>query len=93
LQVAVGHLQGELLAAGCIRRLMANSLSQRGSWFAGTGTGRVRLLSLVLLPRPTLAFTTNTFGAGTSVDIPLIRSALLALVDSTLQGRLIAGEH
>jgi hypothetical protein len=41
----------------------------------------------------TLAFTTNTFGAGMSVDIPLIRSALLALVDSTLQGRLIAGEH
>jgi hypothetical protein len=41
----------------------------------------------------TLAFTTNTFGAGTSVDIPLIRSALLALVDTTLQNRLIAGEH
>jgi hypothetical protein len=38
-----------------------------------------------------------TFGfdptrANTSVDIPLLRTALLAFVDSTLQGRLIAGE-
>jgi hypothetical protein len=41
----------------------------------------------------TLSFTTNSFGVGTSVDIPLLRSALLALVDSTLQGRLIVGEH
>lgn len=43
----------------------------------------------------------NTFGisyrvdvtqASTSVDLPLLRTALLAFVDSTLQGRLLAGE-
>lgn len=36
-------------------------------------------------------FDTNS-RANTSVDIPLLRTALLALVDSTLQGRIIAGE-
>lgn len=41
----------------------------------------------------TLTFTTNSVGAGTSVDIPLLRTALLSLVDTTLQGRLINGEH
>lgn len=30
--------------------------------------------------------------ANTSVDIPKLRTALLAFVDSTLQGRLISGE-
>jgi hypothetical protein len=30
--------------------------------------------------------------AETSVDIPKLRTALLAFVDSTLQGRIIAGE-
>jgi hypothetical protein len=29
----------------------------------------------------------------TSVDIPLLRTALLAFVDSTLQGRIISGEQ
>lgn len=57
-------------------------------------------------PTPTNAFDAfrvirNTFGmtyrfdvtnAGTSVDIPLLRTALLAFVDATLQGRLISGE-
>jgi len=57
-------------------------------------------------PTPTNAFdafrrVTNSFGiairfdatrAETSVDVPLLRTALLAFVDSTLQGRLIAGE-
>ena len=39
-----------------------------------------------------LVFEANTLRYATSVDIPLLRTALLALVDSTLQGRLIAGE-
>jgi hypothetical protein len=30
--------------------------------------------------------------AETSVDVPLLRTALLAFVDTTIQGRLIAGE-
>jgi hypothetical protein len=41
----------------------------------------------------TLAFTTNKFSVGSATDIPLLRSSLLSLVDSTLQGRLILGEH
>jgi hypothetical protein len=39
-----------------------------------------------------LTFTTNRYRYGTSTDIPLLRAALLAFVDSTLQGRLIGGE-
>jgi hypothetical protein len=39
-----------------------------------------------------LTFIVNSFGANASVDIPLIRAALLSLVDTTLQGRLIGGE-
>jgi hypothetical protein len=39
-----------------------------------------------------LTFTTNRLRYGTSTDIPLLRTALLALVDTTLQGRLIGGE-
>lgn len=39
-----------------------------------------------------LTYTFDTTRAETSVDIPLLRTALLALVDSTFQGRLIAGE-
>jgi hypothetical protein len=31
--------------------------------------------------------------AETSVDVPRLRTALLALVDTTLQGRIIAGEQ
>jgi len=31
--------------------------------------------------------------ANMSVDIPLLRTSLLALVDSTLQGRILNGEH
>lgn len=61
-----------------------------------------------LLPDPTpgnvfddFRFIRNSFGvfygfdptrAETSVDIPLLRTALLNWVDSTLQGRIIAGE-
>jgi len=40
-----------------------------------------------------LVFTSNRFQVATSVDIPLIRAALLSLVDTTLQGRIINGEH
>jgi len=36
-------------------------------------------------------FDTNS-RAESSVDIPLLRTALLSFVDSTLQGRIIAGE-
>jgi hypothetical protein len=39
-----------------------------------------------------LVFLTNPYQVGQS-DIPLLRASLLSLVDSTLQGRLIAGEH
>ena len=39
-----------------------------------------------------LAYTYDISRGGTSVDVPLLRTALLALVDSTLQGRLIGGE-
>jgi hypothetical protein len=39
-----------------------------------------------------ISFMTDTTRAGSSVDLPLLRTALLATVDSTLQGRLIAGE-
>jgi len=39
-----------------------------------------------------LTFIINPAGANVSVDIPLIRAALLSLCDTTLQGRLIAGE-
>lgn len=40
----------------------------------------------------TLSYSFDTTRAETSVDIPRLRTALLAFVDSTLQGRLIAGE-
>jgi hypothetical protein len=40
----------------------------------------------------TLSYGFDSTRAETSVDIPRLRTALLALVDSTLQGRLIAGE-
>lgn len=39
-----------------------------------------------------LTFIVNSAGANASVDIPLIRAALLSLVDSGLQTRLIGGE-
>jgi len=39
-----------------------------------------------------LSYGFDTTRAETSVDIPLLRTALLALVDSTFQGRLITGE-
>lgn len=39
-----------------------------------------------------LSFVTNPYKAGTAVDLPLLRAALLAFVDTTLQGRLIGGE-
>lgn len=39
-----------------------------------------------------LVFEANSFRYATSVDIPLLRTALLALVDSSLQARLISGE-
>jgi len=40
----------------------------------------------------TLVYEFDDSRAQTSVDIPLLRTALLALVDTTLQSRLIAGE-
>jgi hypothetical protein len=39
-----------------------------------------------------LSYTFDPTRAESSVDIPLLRTALLSLVDSTLQGRLISGE-
>lgn len=39
-----------------------------------------------------LVFEVNDLRYATSTDISLLRTALLALVDSTLQGRLIGGE-
>lgn len=39
-----------------------------------------------------LVYEVNNLHFNTSTDIPLLRTALLALVDSTLQGRLIGGE-
>lgn len=39
-----------------------------------------------------LSFGFDPTRAETSVDIPLLRTALLAYVDSTLQSRIIAGE-
>jgi hypothetical protein len=39
-----------------------------------------------------LSYAFDLTRAETSVDIPRLRTALLALVDSTFQGRLIAGE-
>jgi len=39
-----------------------------------------------------IGFRTDVTLASASSDIPLLRTALLALVDSTLQGRLIGGE-
>jgi hypothetical protein len=40
-----------------------------------------------------LSYSFDSTRAEASVDIPLLRTALLAFVDSTLQGRLIAGER
>jgi len=40
-----------------------------------------------------IVFEVNLNRFATSTDVPLLRTALLALVDSTLQGRLIGGEH
>jgi len=40
----------------------------------------------------TLSFGFDPTRAEASVDIPLLRTALLAYVDTTLQGRIIAGE-
>jgi len=39
-----------------------------------------------------LIFETDNLRTESSVDIPLLRTALLSFVDSTLQGRLLAGE-
>jgi len=72
----------------------------------GIETRQIFLTRLIPDPTPTNAFDSfrpirNAFGlsyvfdttrAETSVDIPLLRTALLALVDSTFQGRIIAGE-
>jgi len=40
-----------------------------------------------------LSYEFDSTRAESSVDIPLLRTALLAFVDSTMQGRLIAGEQ
>lgn len=39
-----------------------------------------------------LVYEVNDVRFATSVDIPLLRTALLALVDSTLQSRILGGE-
>jgi hypothetical protein len=39
-----------------------------------------------------LVFEANSFRYATSVDIPLLRTALLSLVDSSFQAKLISGE-
>lgn len=39
-----------------------------------------------------LVYEYNSLRIATAVDIPLLRTALLSLVDSTFQSRLIAGE-
>jgi hypothetical protein len=39
-----------------------------------------------------LVYEVNSLRVATAVDVPLLRSALLSLVDSTFQSRLIAGE-
>jgi len=39
-----------------------------------------------------LILETNAYSTGASVDIPLLRTSLLAFVDSTLQSRILAGE-
>jgi len=39
-----------------------------------------------------ICFEVNSPRYGTAVDIPLLRTALLSLVDATFQSRLIAGE-
>lgn len=40
-----------------------------------------------------LVYGINPARVATSVDVPLIRAALLTLVDSALQSRIIAGEY
>lgn len=40
-----------------------------------------------------ITYCTDTSRGSTSVDVPLLRSAVLAFVDTTLQGRLIGGER
>jgi hypothetical protein len=40
-----------------------------------------------------LVYEVNPLHENTAVDIPLLRTALLAYVDSTLQGRLLGGER
>lgn len=40
-----------------------------------------------------LTYSFDTTRAETSVDVPLLRTALLSFVDSTMQGRLISGEY
>jgi hypothetical protein len=40
-----------------------------------------------------LVYGIDQFRANTSVDIPLLRTALLSFVDSTMQNRLVGGEY
>jgi len=39
-----------------------------------------------------IIYETDVLRIESSVDVPLLRAALLALIDSTLQGRILAGE-
>jgi len=39
-----------------------------------------------------MAFATNSYRAGSATDLPLLRTALQALVDSSFQTRLVGGE-
>jgi hypothetical protein len=84
--------------------IIANNLRQPQD---GIATVSIKLIRRLPDPTPGDAFDAyrdirNSFGfsysfdartrAETSVDVPRLRSALDALVDSTLQGRLIGGE-
>jgi len=54
----------------------------------GPFTGRWDLWS----NRVGICYEVNSLRYGTAVDVPLLRTAVLALVDATFQSRLIAGE-
>jgi len=84
--------------------VIANNLASPRDGIANVS---IKLTRLIPDPTPGDAFNAyrpirNAFGfsysfdaqtrAETSVDVPRLRAALLSLVDTTLQGRLIGGE-
>jgi hypothetical protein len=91
-------------ADGEFEILVSNNLQQARD---GIANASIKLVRRLPDPTPSNVFDNyrdirNVFGlsysfdaqtrAEASVDIPRLRTALLALVDSTLQGRVIAGE-